>query len=138
MKIQLIFLFLIATYVFAQPVTTETFTTLDREISGLMDAWVLAGEEQNPSVNELFTTGTAILRAELAFQAASESNSDNLPELVVDSWYLYLKSSADCISYMKRAQAPSNVSITEDVLLSSFIRWEAAAERFLESIQSTR
>lgn len=138
MKLQLFYLFLAVACAFAQPVTTEVFTTLDREISGLMDAWVLAEEEQSNSISGLFTTGTAILRAEFAFQAAYNCNSNNLPEIVASSWNQYLKSSADCISYMKKALAPSNSSITEEVLLSSFIRWEATAERFLESVQSTR
>ena len=135
---QLFILLLATTFTFAQPVTTETFTMLDREIDGLMDVWVLTSEVQNDSISELFTTGTAILRAELAFQYAYDSSSENLPDAVAGSWYQYLKSSADCISYMKRALAPSDTSITESILLSSFIRWQNAGERFLESVQSTR
>jgi len=103
-----------------------------------MDAWVYMTEGGNNSSAGLFMAGTAILRAEAAFEVAVQSDNDLLPVEVIESWTAYLKSSADCINMFRRAVGSLTTSEAEELLLASFARWETAGEELLESVQSTR
>lgn len=65
-----------AVYAPSQPLSPEILTSLDREVAGLMDAWVYMTEGGNNSSAGLFMAGTAILRAEAAFEVAVQSDND--------------------------------------------------------------
>jgi len=131
-------LMLFAASVFPQSSGTEVFSTLDREIAGLMDAWVIMVEGRDDKSAGLFMAGTAILRAETAFEASILYNDQNFPPEVLTSWTAYLKSSADCINIFRKAVGSSDTTTEEEFLLASFARWETTGEEFLESVQSTR
>ena len=135
---QLLILVFCALPLLAQSLSVETFTTLDREIAGLMDAWVNLTEGRSNESAGLFMAGTAILRAETALEAASSNSSEALPSEVHAAWVTYLKSSADCIVFFREAVGQTYSAESEEVLLTSFTRWETSGEEFLESVQSTR
>ncbi len=135
---QLIILVFCALPVLSQSLSSETFTTLDREIAGLMDAWVNLTEGCSNESAGLFMAGTAILRAEAAIEIAVSDNSEALPSEVYLSWISYLKSSADCINLFREAVGKPQSAESEEILLASFARWETSGEEFLESVQSTR
>ncbi len=135
---QLAILVLFVVPAFSQPLSADAFSTLDREVAGLMDAWVNMAEGRSDESAGLFIAGTAILRAETAYGIAVISSSDALPAEVIDSWFAYLKSSADCINHFREAAGSVSTAATEKVLLASFARWETQGEKFLESVQSTR
>jgi len=137
MKLQAVFL-IFAVSAFSRPLSSDSFCSLDREVAGLMDAWVVLAESGNNDSSGLFTAGTAILRAEMAYADASGCSTGSLPEEVAISWIAYLKSSADCISHFRKTVAVSDSAVMEDMLLASFARWETQGEEFLESVQSTR
>jgi len=123
---------------FSQPLCVEVFSTLDREVAGLMDAWVNMTEGRSGESAGLFAAGTAILRAKAAYEAAAISTDEALPAEIADSWAAYLKSSADCINHFREAVGSFGTAAAEEVLLASFARWETRGEEFLESVQSTR
>jgi hypothetical protein len=123
---------------FSQPLSSDAFCSLDREVAGLMDAWVLFTESGSLEGEGLLAAGTAILRAEAAYSNAVKCTSDFLPEEVAVSWVTYLKSSADCINSLRKAVGSSSTAVMGDVVLASFARWETQGEEFLESVQSTR
>ncbi len=135
---QLIILVFCALPVLSQSLSSETFTTLDREIAGLMDAWVNLTEGCSDESAGLFMAGTAILRAEAAIEIAVTDNCEALPSEVSLSWTSYLKSSADCITFFREAVGKPHSAESEEILLASFARWETSGEEFLESVQSTR
>ncbi len=122
----------------SQPLSTEEFSTLDREVAGLMDAWVTVSNSGSSETAGVFAAGTAALRAEAALETALHRNTEELPPEVRNSWIRYLKSSADCIRVFRQAFGSSNTSSLEDVLLASFAKWETCGREFLESVQSTR
>ena len=135
---QLLILAFCALPMLSQPLSVESFTTLDREIAGLMDSWVNLIEGCSNESAGLFMAGTAILRAEAALEVAASNSREALPSEVSVSWVSYLKSSADCIIFFQEAVGrPYSVEL-EEVLLASFARWETSGEEFLESVQSTR
>ncbi|MCK5787178.1 MAG: hypothetical protein KAH54_11570 [Candidatus Sabulitectum sp.] len=138
MKKQLAMLTLFAVSVFSQPLSSEVFSTLDREVAGLMDAWVIITEERNGGSAGLFMAGTAILRAEAAYEAAVHCSREYLPREVVDSWVIYLKASADCIDQFQKAVRLYGTADKEEILLAAFSRWETRGREFLESVQTTR
>jgi len=123
---------------FSQPLSTEEFSTLDREVAGLMDTWICMSEDESSEATGVLAAGTAVLRAEAALEAALFCDTQELPPEVVTSWVSYLKSSADCIRVFRQAVGSSDASSLEDVLLASFARWETSGGEFLESVQSTR
>ncbi len=123
---------------FPQSLSSEVFSTLDREVAGLMDAWVNMTEGRSNESAGLFLSGTALLRTEAAFEVAILCNAEALPAEVLNSWTAYLKSSADCINAFRETVGASNTAVAEEILLASFARWETAGEEFLESVQSTR
>jgi hypothetical protein len=127
-----------AVLAFSQPLSTEEFSTLDREVAGLMDAWISMSEDESSETTGVLAAGTAVLRAEAALEAALLCDTGELPPEVKSSWINYLKSSADCIRVFRQAVGSSNTSSLEDVLLASFARWETSGGEFLESVQSTR
>ncbi len=135
---QLIILMLFAVLAFSQSIDSETFSSLDREVAGLMDAWVNITEDRGDESFGLFMAGTAILRAEAALEVAILSNGETLPAEVLDSWTAYLKSSADCINVFKESVGSTHTASSEEILLASFARWETRGGEFLESVQSTR
>lgn len=134
---QLVILMLFVVSVLARSLSTEVFCTLDREVAGLMDAWVNMKEGRSGESAGLLLAGNAILRAEAALEVAILSNDETLPAEVSSSWTTYLKSSADCISNFRKAVGSSGTA-SEEFLLASFTRWETRGEEFLESVQSTR
>ncbi len=138
MKNLILVIFICLSLAFSQRLSTEDFSTLDREIAGLMDAWVNISEGQRTDATGLFTAGTAVLRAEKAFQNAKLCNVETLPAQVDSCWSNYLKSSADCIIIFQMAIGSSSFSSSENNLLTTFARWETCGEEFLESVQSTR
>lgn len=113
---------------------TGTFCSLDREIAGLMDAWTLS---MNGSGGD-FTTGTAMIRAEAALNAALQAEPDNMPEEAGKAWVSYLKASADCLFSFRLAAGGEDGTESEENLLASFTRWTTAGEEFLNAVQSTR
>jgi hypothetical protein len=141
MKKQLSILFVFtASVVLARPVpvTTETFSTLDREVAGIMDVWMGLVEQRSDESSGLFAAGTAVLRAEAALENALNCETDALPPEVLSSWITYLKSSTDCISTFRKAISSPGTSSFEETLLASFARWETNGGKFIESVQSTR
>lgn len=136
---QLSVLLIFAVSALAQPLSPEIFSSLDREVAGLMDAWVYMIEGRSNNSPGLFMAGTAILRAEAAFDAAILCENDLLPVEVAEFWTAYLKSSADCInSFRKAVGSLATSDEVEELLLASFARWETTGEELLESVQSTR
>lgn len=135
---QLIILMVVTIVVFAQPMDSITFCTLDREVAGLMDALLIITTGQDDESTGVFTAGTAILRAEAALQAAILCDDSALPDEVLKPWTEYLKSSADCITHFRKVVGFPDSKTNKEVLLASFALWETTAEEFLESIQSTR
>lgn len=136
---QLSALLIFAVFALAQPLSPEIFSSLDREVAGLMDAWVHMREGRDNSSAGLFMAGTAILRAEAAFDAAVLCDKDLLPVEVAEFWTAYLKSSADCINIFRKAVGSLATSDeVEELLLASFARWVTTGEELLESVQSTR
>ena len=129
---------LFAVSVFSQPLSSEVFSTLDREVAGLMDAWVSMTDERSDGPEGLFLAGTAILRAETAYETAFLSGTEALPPEVLDSWIMYLKASADCIGHFREAVKFYGTADKEEILLASFARWETRGREFLESVQTTR
>jgi hypothetical protein len=123
---------------FSQPLSTEEFSTLDREVAGLMDAWIRMSEDESSEATGVLEAGTAVLRAEAALEAALLCGTEELPPEVKNSWVNYLKSSADCIRVFRQTVGSSDTSSMEDVLIASFARWETSGGEFLESVQSTR
>lgn len=103
-----------------------------------MDAWVNMIEGRGNESAGLFMAGTAILRAEAAFEASILTDYQAFPPEVLISWSAYLKSSADCINIFRKAVGSSDTAAVEEILLASFTRWETTGEEFLESVQSTR
>ncbi len=135
---QFVILILFAVSAFSQALSSEVFCTLDREVAGLMDAWVSLTEGRSSESEGLFTAGTAVLRAEAAYEVATLSGVEILPAEVTASWTRYLKSSADCIYHFRDAMGSSDTAGEEEVLFAAFARWETQGEEFLESVQSTR
>lgn len=105
-----------------------------------MDAWIILTEGNRSTSAGLFVAGTAILRAEAAFTVAVLADDESLPDEVKKSWTAYLKSSADCINDFRMVVGSSDSLENEndEVLLTSFARWETRGGEFLESVQSTR
>lgn len=135
---QLVLLMLMAVLAFSQSISSETFSSLDREVAGLMDAWVNILEDRGNESSGLFIAGTAILRAEAALEVATLSNDEILPAEVLDSWTAYLKSSADCINVFRESVGSIRTASSDEILIASFARWETRGREFLESVQSTR
>jgi len=139
MKHLIVFVFAVSVALaFSQPLSTEEFSTLDREVAGLMDAWISVSEDGSGETPGVFAAGTAVLRAKAALETALLCDTGELPPEAGSSWIRYLKSSADCIRVFSKAIGSSNASSLEDVLLTSFARWETCGGEFLESVQSTR
>lgn len=129
-------LMVLCTELIAAPVTTESFSSLDREVAGLMDAWTglhVPGEDHG-----ILSAQIAVLRAEAAWVSARNCNSDNLPVEVNIYWQKYLKASADCIFVCREVFCEPNAEDSAEFLSASFVRWGTSGEEFLNSIESMR
>lgn len=138
MRTQLILVAAICSLAFSDSVSTETFTSVDREVEGMMDAWVTLQRGAGTGLSGFFTAGTAVLRAEIAYGNALMCDPGNLPPDIAAGWTNYLKASADCIFSCRTALMNFDAPGSEEIILASFSRWETSGGEFLSSIQSTR
>jgi len=134
MKTCFLLLGVFAVLAMAERVDANTFSRLDRETAGLMDAWT--GQRNGSSGS--FTSGTAMIRVRSALAAARNAEVLFMPDEAKRKWTAYLKASADCLFSFRLALENVNSSESEEILLASFTRWTAAGEEFLNSVQSTR
>lgn len=118
----------------AREVDADVFTLLDRETSGLMDAWVMIRQGSGGVI----TAGTAVIRAERALNEALGSETGHLPPEVSESWRSYLKAAADCLFTFRSVTPAEDPDSAEEALLASFERWTEAGEDFMHSVESTR
>ncbi len=134
MKIQFVLMTLLCASALSLPVSTETFTGLDRKISGLLDSW--AGLDSGMDCR--LSARLSLLRAETALSHAVLHSTDNLPEATAASWVSYLKSCADCILTCRSCFGNVSTERSEGLLSASFERWQSCGEAFLMSVQSMR
>jgi len=122
----------------SETVSTETFVSVDREIAGMMDAWVNLRSSSGTGMDGFFMVATAILRAEAAYNDALLYDRSNLPEEMAGIWSNYLKAAADCIFSCRTSLQNKDDHGSEETITASFSRWETCGGEFLSSVQSTR